>query len=243
MEKRIISDKYFDKLSSFGHSCNSILYRDGDDLIKILYDPECGDTYEKRENKFQLLERIVEPEFVLPKYLVYVDEIKTDNLRGYGMDYLEDYKVVSSIINNKEYSHKDKLEICRKICDAITKLEKYKISYWDIHSENILINGKDIRICDMDSVTSKNIDGDYSYRSDLSDSYRYLTSIMLSILYEMDEFDLIKNLKRKKSRKFVKESEMFKRVANSEGYIFYPDKYLDIFTEDYVNETKALIRR
>ena len=244
MEKKVVSNNYFDELNRLKNSWNSILYHDGNYLIKRLYDPDCGETYEKRENRLELLGNISEPEFVIPRYLVYTDEAITSNIKGYGMDYLEDYNHVSSLLNNDNYSHKEKLEICKNICDLIISLEKYKVAYWDVHSENLLIKDNKIRICDMDSVTSKKVDGDFIYRVDLAESYKHLTSLVLSILYGIDEFDLIKILERKKSRKFVKDSKMLSRIADKDGYIFYPDKYIDLFTEDYVEETKkALIKR
>ena len=241
MEKKIVSDEYFDELICLSPSSNSILYVDDNDLIKRMYPPVYDDTYEKRELKLDLIGRIDGKEYLVPKYLVYKEELDSSNLEGYGMDYASNYKPVSSMLNNKNYSHKEKLEICKKICDAIIGLERYRVSYWDVHSENILVNKDDIKICDMDAVTSRKLDGDFLYRVDLSQSYKHLTSLVLSILYGIDEFDLIKSLERKRSRKFVKNSEMFSRIANTDGYIFYPDKYLDNFTEDYINETKKLL--
>lgn len=242
MEKKIVSNKYFKELIHFGPSCNSILYVDDNDLIKRMYEPVYDETYEKREQRLELIGDIIGKEYLVPKYLVYINKLMPSNLEGYGMDFVSNYKPVSSISNSKNYSHKEKLEICKKICDAITGLERYGVSYWDVHSENVLVNKDDIKICDMDAVTTKKIDGEFLYRVDLAQSYKHLTSLVLSILYGMDEFDLIKVLERKRSRRFVKNSKMFSRVVDTEGYVFYPDKYLDDFTEDYVNETKALIK-
>lgn len=241
MEKRIVTKEKLKKLSRLSNSYNSTLYIDGKDLIKYLNSPVMGESYEIREKKLELLDKIIEPEYILPEYLLYLESLTASNLKAYGMKHFMDYNVIGKMVYDDNYSYKDKLEICKKICDAFINLEKYKVAYWDIHTDNILIKDKDIKICDMDEVTSKVLDGDYAYRSDLADSYRYLTSMVLSILYGIDETDLIKILERKRSRKFVRESKMFSRVANHEGYIFYPDKYLDTFTEDYVEETRKLL--
>lgn len=241
MEKRIITKGDLKKISKLTNIYNSNLYINGEDLIKSLNYPVLGDSFAIMEKKFELLDKITEQEYILPKYLLYLESLNASNLKAYGMKHFVDYDVIEKMIHDGNCSYKDKLEICKKICDAFINLEKYKIAYWDIHSDNILVKGKDIKICDMDEVTFKLTDGDYAYRSDLADSYRYLTSLVLSILYEIDESDLIRILERKRSRKFVRESKMFSRVASSEGYIFYPDKYLDMFTEDYVKETREML--
>ena len=254
MESRIVNKKFFNKLKIHSINSDSVLYINEEDLIKAPYCGKNCHSYLQTWNNLgieKVLDSLSKAEslsdsgyYVLPKYSLYTSKIETSNYKGYGMNYLRNYSQMCNSIESNNYTHSEKLEICKRICDAITSLERYRFAYWDIHSMNVLINeNKDIKLCDMDSVTPQNIYGELEYKKDLLYSYKCLTTLVLAILYGVDEMNLPEYVKNKRNEKFVKESPMFKTVIDEYCYMFYPDKYLNSFTEDYVEETRKILKK
>ena len=250
MEKIVINKNYINSLRIYSINKNSTIFVNDGDLIKM---PEIREDIKNSnlerliisdlDKNVEYISSISGEHYVLPKYSLYTSKISPLNYKGYGMDYLRDYKNLSSIIENNDYTFKDKMHLCKTLCDAIIKLEKYKVAYWDLHSDNILVNDKNIKICDMDSVVSNEVSGYIEYKKSLMWSYKHLSLLLLSILYGIDDIEFLDVIKNNKDNKFIKDSKMFKRVIDNNYYMFYPDKYLDSFTEEYVEDTKLLLKR
>lgn len=248
MDKIIVNRNFINNLKIHSMNNNSNIFVKDDDLIKMPKIWEDNSNLKKiilgdMEKNIEVISNIEGNNYVLPKYSIYTSRVATPNYKGYGMDFFKDYQNLSEIIGKNEYSFKDRMDLCKTLCDAIIKLEKYKVAYWDLHSDNILIKDKNIKICDMDSIISAFVSGYIEYKRTLMTSYKYLSLLLLSILYGINDIDLYNMIKEKRNAKFIKESKIFKRVIDKNYYIFYPDKYLDLFTEDYVENTKLILKR
>lgn len=250
MDKIIINKGNMSNLSIHSINNNSTIFIKGKELIKM---PKIREDI-KRSNlermiiteldeNVEYISSILGNHYILPKYSLYRSKVAPLNYKGYGMDFYEGYKTLSSTIESNEYSFQDRVYLCKSLCDAIIKLEKYKVAYWDLHTDNILINGKDIKICDMDSIVSSKVSGYIEYKKSLMWSYKHLSLLLLSILYSIDNVDFENIIKNNKDKRFIKDSKIFKRVIDKNYYMFYPDKYLDSFTEDYVENTKLILKR
>ena len=250
MDKKVINKNYINSLRIYSINKNSTIFIDDNDLIKM---PEIREDIKNSnlersflydlDKNIEHIASISGEHYVLPKYSLYMSKIFSLNYKGYGMDFLKDYRKLSSLIEDNSYNFKDRIYLCKTLCDAIIKLEKYKIAYWDLHSDNILINDKNIKICDMDSIVSHKVSGYIEYKKTLMWSYKHLSLLLLSILYGIDDIEFLDVIKNNKDNKFIKDSKMFKRVIDNSYYMFYPDKYLDSFTEDYIEDTKLLLKR
>ncbi len=250
MDKVVINKNFMKDLKIHSINKNSNIFVKGNDLIKM---PIIREEYKNSnlemlmvsnmEKNIELVSNIEGNYYILPKYSLYKSKVDSCNYKGYGMNFFHDYKTLSSVIESEEYLFKDRLDLCKNLCSAIIRLEKYKISYWDLHTENVLINEKNIKICDIDSIVSQFVSGYIEYKKTLMCSYKHLSLLLLSILYGMDESDLYNIIKANKNTKFIKDSKLFKRVIDNSYYMFYPDKYLDSFTEEYIEDTKLLLKR
>lgn len=250
MDKRVINKNYINSLRIYSINNNSTIFINDNDLIKMpkIREDIKNSNLEREfisdlDKNIEYISSISSEHYVLPKYSLYTSKISPLNYKGYGMDYLKNYKNLSSIIGNNSYAFEDKMYLCKTLCDAIIKLEKYKIAYWDLHPDNILINDKNIKICDMDSIVSHEVSGYIEYKKTLMWSYKHLSLLLLSILYGIDDIEFLNIIKNNKNARFIKDSKMFKRVIDNSYYMFYPDKYLDSFTEEYVEDTKLLLKR
>ena len=233
----------------------AILYFKEDKLVKVFNtDPYLSNhsnnnltgivnyqTIETQENILKEISKINEEEFVLPNRVLYKKRVDTQNLIGYDMTNLKYYSELEEYLETNDISFNDRKKLSEKLCEIFTGLEKYKISYWDIHARNIMINGESLKVVDMDSVTAKETNGAFSYRVDLSCSYYNLSSLILSILYNINEEYLLKKIKSGRINSLLKKNELFKNVIEFDGKIIYPIEYLNDFTEDYVKETRRLI--
>ena len=108
---------------------------------------------------------------------------------------------------------------------------------------NILVNKLlDIKLCDMDSVTSKRISGEFIYRVDLACSSVNLASSILSILYNIDELKINDLIVLNRHNPIINSNGLFKEIIDSKGNVFYPQKYLELFTEDYIKDSKKILK-
>lgn len=250
MDKIVVNKNFMNNLKIHSINKNSNIFVKDNDLIKmpIVREEYKNSNLEKLilsdiEKNIELISTIEGEYYILPKYSLYTLKIDTSNYKGYGMDFLKDYKTLSSVIEKNDYSFQDRMNLCKNLCNAITRLEKYKVAYWDLHTENILLDKENIKICDMDSIVSAKVSGYIEYKKTLVTSYKYLSLLLLSILYNIDDNDLYNMIKANKNTSLIKESKIFRRVIDKDYYMFYPDKYLDLFTEDYVEDTKLLLKR
>ena len=251
----VISKKELSNLKKFIKTKRALLYLNDDKLLKIFNTKPYLNSYSKNRlsdiANFQVIDcqekvlmevsKIKEKEFVIPNNILYKDEVVTHNLIGYDMEYLKEYVKLEEFLLNNKLSFNKKIKLSEKLCEIFIGLEKYKISYWDIHASNVMTDGNELRVIDIDSVTSKDSSGEFTYRVDLSCSYSNLASLILSILYDVDENYLLQQIKSGKINPLLKKNELFKSVIEFDGRIFYPNKYLNNFTEEYIEETRKLI--
>lgn len=195
-----------------------------------------------KEKVLEEVSRIDEKEFILPIDVLYKKNIDTQNLRGYSMHNYSDYITLTSKLD--ELSFNERVALANRVCDIFTCLEKYNLTYWDVHLSNILINNlNDLKVCDIDSITSKKVDGSFIYRVDLACSSVNLSTAILSILYGIDELIISDLIQKNKNKSLIKKNRLFSEIISDKGNIFYPQDYLDEFSEEYVEDTKKVLKK
>ena len=151
----------------------------------FLYDSDIVKIFKKkisteRQETILSLDKIDRSEFVIPKYTL----THGSNIIGYGMDFLNNFESLYSLIQNKSLSFADRKNIAISLYELITYLERIGICYHDIHSSNFLYNNG-IKVIDMDSVVFKSIYGEKEFNYNMNFAYLRLARLCFTILINM----------------------------------------------------------
>ncbi len=151
----------------------------------FLYDSDIIKIFKKkisteRQETILSLDKIDRSEFVIPKYTL----THGSNIIGYGMDFLNNFESLYSLIQNKSLSFADRKNIAISLYELITYLESIGICYHDIHSSNFLYNNG-IKVIDMDSVVFKSIYGEKEFNYNMNFAYLRLARLCFTILINM----------------------------------------------------------
>lgn len=151
----------------------------------FLYDSDIVKIFKKkisteRQETILSLDKVDRSEFVIPKYTL----THGSNIIGYGMDFLNNFESLYSLIQNKSLSFADRKNIAISLYELITYLESIGICYHDIHSSNFLYNNG-IKVIDMDSVVFKNIYGEKEFNNNMNFAYLRLARLCFTILINM----------------------------------------------------------
>lgn len=151
----------------------------------FLYDSDIVKIFKKkisteRQETILSLDKVDRSEFVIPKYTL----IHGSNIIGYGMDFLNNFESLYSLIQNKSLSFADRKNIAISLYELITYLESIGICYHDIHSSNFLYNNG-IKVIDMDSVVFKSIYGEKEFNYNMNFAYLRLARLCFTILINM----------------------------------------------------------
>lgn len=151
----------------------------------FLYDSDIIKIFKKkisteRQETILSLDKIDRSEFVIPKYTL----THGSNIIGYGMDFLNNFESLYSLIQNKSLSFADRKNIAISLYELITYLERIGICYHDIHSSNFLYNNG-IKVIDMDSVVFKSIYGEKEFNYNMNFAYLRLARLCFTILINM----------------------------------------------------------
>ena len=106
--------------------------------------------------------------------LIYDKELK-----GYGMEYYEDYKVLKKV---RKISFNLKKEYCHKLIEIYKNLKELGFIYYDFHTQNILVNSDDLKLIDIDSCLN------ITKENEILGS-RYLNELVLSIVFDTYFFE------------------------------------------------------
>lgn len=158
----------------FDTNTNSKLFFDKDLIHKIPFIKEIG-----LENLLKYLDELSLKEIVKIRNLIYYNNF----LIGYSMKNYKDYK---SLRKFKRRNFSLKKEDCFKVIKSIQVLSENKISFFDCHLGNVLLNPNtnDIKICDIDGLVLKeNIDLDYK-------ELKNILILILSYLYNIKDCDI-----------------------------------------------------
>lgn len=151
----------------------------------FLYDSDLVKIFKKRisverQETILSLDKVDRNEFVIPKYTL----THGVNIIGYGMDFLNDFESLYSLIQNESLSFTDRKNIAISLYELITYLESIGICYHDIHSSNFLYNNG-IKVIDMDSVVFKSIYGKDKFNYNMNLAYLRLARLCFIILINM----------------------------------------------------------
>lgn len=151
----------------------------------FLYDSDIVKIFKKkisteRQETILSLDKADRSEFVIPKYTL----THGSNIIGYGMDFLNNFESLYSLIQNKSLSFADRKNIAISLYELITYLESIGICYHDIHSSNFLYNNG-IKVIDMDSVVFKSIYGEKEFNYNMNFAYLRLARLCFTILINM----------------------------------------------------------
>ncbi|MBQ2946291.1 MAG: hypothetical protein IJE04_00375 [Bacilli bacterium] len=171
--------KKYKRYIPFDINTNSKLYFDKDLIHKIPFIKERG-----LDNLLKYLGELNLKELVEIRKLIYNHNL----IVGYSM---KNYKGYKSLAKFKKRKLNLKKEDCFKIIKSVQVLSQNKISFFDSHLGNVLLNRKtnDIKICDIDGLVLKESTTlDYGELKDL-------LIFLLSYLYNIRECDIRNYLK------------------------------------------------
>lgn len=133
------------KIKYFGYESN-IYEFDENFLMKIFKD----DNQELLNNKLKKILLLSELDLDLtPLKLVFIDGC----FKGYIYEELKGYYPIDGLVQKK----KEKEKILLEIKEKLHQLHQLGIIYGDLHQQNILYNGSNIVICDLDNVSINNL--------------------------------------------------------------------------------------
>ena len=218
------------------HNESKIYVYDKNTLLKRLYPKLAG----RRRKTIQFLGDYSNQHCVLPRE-AYVDE--NGVFRGYTMDYLKKYRVIGKLTINPKIGFDRRLSLCKSVCAAVRSLEEDHIAYYDVHSDNVMVNKDDeIKLIDMDSVTIKRSNNDLDYGTDLRYAHRHTAELCMASLYGIDDCDLrtyipiVYDALRLKANQ--SERELLMQLYKKTGNVFYAEEYLDSVREEFIEDTK-----
>lgn len=239
---------YKRKLSSNipNNSDKNIVFKRGNLTYKILKDDE---RY-KEKTIIRLDELSENKSLVLPLELLY----HKDEFIGYTMIYYKQYQVLFNLLKDPNLSFEQRKRICEKLIQIQNYLLDKDYAYFDFHSHNVLINGEDIKLIDMESGEFK---GDYgifsaSFTHDTFHQYLYLgnkslNQLILSILYGVYTSEVLEYAKKHKKEllKYIPKElkPLLLNIVDSEQTIVNPKHYMDLLDEDFINSSKLVLKK
>lgn len=156
METIQINRFQFPKNSRLGlGSTESDLYRIDDKVYKVIKDKY---TY-KKELVIEDLHEDPIIDTITPDKKLYDYKIK--DFAGYTMPYLKGFVTLDKYLNGnisyEQYNFQHRRELCLRLITAIDELNTRGYIPWDIHGQNIMYNGKDLCMIDIDSAINRRL--------------------------------------------------------------------------------------
>ncbi len=228
------------ELNKIYHS-ESFLYKKDNTLYKLLKSKQRTLNREKTLNYIQCLDS---KECVLPQDIIYTKQSQSNPFMGFTSEFLPQnlFKMLSEIIEDNSIPFKDRLTIAKKISALMECFERYKIVYFDLHADNIMISGTDIKFVDMDSVICKGLTTSLDYRVNLNIMCENLANLILCIIYRIDSLSFGRSILENNKRLFYRNgNEQMRRVfdksSSHDGKVSYPTDDIDYFDENAVRDT------
>ena len=135
---------------------NDSLKRELDDKRIIIHDDFVYKKNIHSEKKMEHLNdassKFTQGCYILAQYLLYYGDLET--YIGFAMKHYKEYQTIKDLQLQKKLTFPE--IIIRKLVLAIIDLKNNGFIYTDIHYRNILVNGKDILLADMDHVIDSN---------------------------------------------------------------------------------------
>lgn len=141
MEKIYLTSKDINPNYEIYYGYESNIYKfDSDSLMKIFKTDDEQILENKRQKIILLSDLDID---LIPSKLIYID----GKFKGYVYQEAKKYSPINCSVQNK----KEKYQILTKVKNKLQKLHELGIIYGDLHQDNILYNGNDIIICDLDN--------------------------------------------------------------------------------------------
>jgi len=243
MERRFIHKNYLKKAKLFNppFHAESTLFILNNELLKFIR----KELLKERENVVNSLYKLEHTSCITPNFTMYD---KTGFL-GYGMDFIDNCRPLSWE-TTFDTSFDRRKEIAFEICDLFSYLESKRFAYYDIHSNNLLFSNHKLKLVDLDSGIFANEDNFVKYDSMIRFEKKIIARIILGILYGENPDDFKEKFHARNTNKLMNlrniypnELKEFIEFAISDEFgHFETRKYIDLFSEDIVYDTRAMIK-
>lgn len=150
MENIYLSSKDFNPNSKIYYGYESNIYEFENDYLLKIFRKNDEKILQNKYDKLLLLSQFDLD--LVPLKLVYIDGI----FKGYIYKNSKDFYPINGLVEKR----KEKEKILLKLKEKIEQLHNYGIIYGDLHQQNILYNGTDIILCDLDNVSINGYDFD-----------------------------------------------------------------------------------
>ena len=105
---------------------------------------------------------------------------------GIVMNYLKDYYTLSYYLKHYSIKLEDRKKIVKLLAEILQYLDSMGICYYDIHSENFMINKDDLKVIDLDSsYMYKNLDNK-TIKAVMRANNNLLFELCFGVLYNYD---------------------------------------------------------
>lgn len=220
------------KLDNVYHS-ESDLYVKNDIIYKIFKSLVLD---EEMINTIKLLCEIKHKSLCEVLYPVTLNNI---NINGIAMKYYKDYMTLSKYIEIYNMSLNERIELIKKLDEIFKSFKSINYSYFDIHTDNILINNNNIKIIDTTSgVFNDNNERD---RITMLNRMAYLYYLVL-LGVESENNQNISVKKRLLGRLNDKQRSFLLHALEIEYSDFDPLECIDLFDEETIVDQKKILR-
>lgn len=173
MEKVFLTSEEIKQAKSKYSGYESNIYEYSKDYLMKIFKDDDKDLLNNKLKKVLLLSNLNLD--LVPLKLVFID----DCFKGYIYEELKGYYPIDGLVQKK----KEKEKILLEIKDKLEQLHQLGIIYGDLHQQNILYNGKDIIICDLDNISINGLDLDKK-----NNHIHYYTARMNTLDNRLDNF-------------------------------------------------------
>ena len=227
-----LNNKRITKLDGIYHS-ESDLYVKSDTIYKIvkygILTSDMLDTITKLcEIKHKSLAEVLYP--------VTLNNNKID---GIAMRYYKDYMTLSKYIETSNMSLNERIALIKKLDKIFKSFKSINYTYFDIHTDNILINNSDIKIVDTTSgVFNDNNEKD---RITMLNRMAYLYYLLL-LGVENEKKQNTSVQKRLLGRLNEKQRSFLLHAMEREYSDFDPLECTELFDEETISDQRKILR-
>lgn len=241
MEIRHIPEKSLKAKNEIHPNCHteSRLFVNDKDLLKI-YNSK-PNRY--RANNISRLSQIIHDGVVTPLYGVSLYNEK--NLNGYGMRYYKEFITLRSYLSTHSLSFEERNFIAHRLCTIYNFLLENNFCFFDIHGENVIIKGEEVKFIDVDSSTYIDDLDQSDFNQLVYISRQYLSELCLQVLLSTNlVFSALK--KEDKMRIFrranLEQRKFLLHIFDYNESEFNPEDYIDFFTEGYAKQERRILK-
>lgn len=224
--------------------CRNKIYTNGNIIYKI-YEPDgCNDFNDFLKSTEQFIDYLYSIRnidgCVIPSGKIYND----DKFIGIFMSYYEYYINFECLIANN-IKFEVKLKLVKDLICALENLHSKNIVHNDLHLGNVITNLTDTKIIDLDEGTLISNNRENYKSHDIKD----LLVVILSVLYNVDIMEYLKDNLIEEFLSFINLSTDFKEYIQSQYYcmdtdkLIYPNIFLDNIDYEQIEYDKKKLSK